>query len=86
MGDAELLPAGPFEVAVSVRADHAINDVASALVAAGLEDPEVLTDAGVITGTVGGPGIFASVREVAGVEAAEVSRTIQLPPPDEPIQ
>ncbi len=46
----------------------------------------VLAEAGVVTGGVPHAEAFHALKGVAGVEAAEVSRDIQLPPPDEPVQ
>ncbi|MFN2466896.1 MAG: hypothetical protein ABR521_02010 [Gaiellaceae bacterium] len=87
MTDAEL-PDGPFEVVVSVDEQHrdALHDVASKLQDAGLEGAVVLAEAGVVTGGVPHAEAFQALKGVAGVEAAEVSRDIQLPPPDDPVQ
>jgi hypothetical protein len=82
------LPDGPFEVVVSVDEQHrdAVQDVASRLQDAGLEGAVVLAEAGVVTGGVPHAEAFHALKGVAGVEAAEVSREIQLPPLDAPVQ
>jgi len=82
------LPDGSFEVVVSVDEEHrdAVQDVASRLQDAGLEGAVVLAEAGVVTGGVAHAEAFHALKGVAGVEAAEISRDIQLPPPDEPVQ
>jgi len=50
---------------------------------AGLRDGQVLPAAGVITGTAH-PDTLHELSQVRGIRAAEVDRTIQLPPPDQP--
>jgi hypothetical protein len=61
------------------------DDVVSAAARAGLVVEEKMRDAGVVAGSVE-PKRMAALREVTGVEAVERERTIQLPPPDSPVQ
>lgn len=77
--------AGPDErVGVLLSVDPArVDDVLRASVAAGLEDAEPLTAAGVVTGRIS-PGAVASLRSLPGVEAVEVERTLRGPPPGAP--
>jgi hypothetical protein len=76
------------EVIVSVAPGEGarIGDVADALVTMGLQDPQVLEAAGVITGTMPDAADLAPLLGVAGVEAVEESRTIDIGPPDAPVQ
>lgn len=78
-------PGTPVAVNVLVAEGHlaAIEGVAAALAAAGLRGGAVLGGAGVITGTTDDP---ARLEAVAGVDAVEIDRAIQLPPPDAPVQ
>lgn len=74
-------------VLVSV-ADEALADmsvVVDALRHAGLSVTEVLPSVGVVTGTVDSDRM-PSLSAVPGVLAVEPDRTIQLPPPDSPVQ
>ena len=50
---------------------------------AGLRGAQVLESIGVITGTAA-PDAMEPLSRIPGVRAAEVERTIQLPPPDQP--
>jgi hypothetical protein len=50
---------------------------------AGLRDAQVLKSIGVITGTAA-PDAMEPLSRIPGVRAAEVERTIRLPPPDQP--
>jgi hypothetical protein len=50
---------------------------------AGLRGAQVLESIGVITGTAA-PDAVEPLSRLPGVRAAEVERTIQLPPPDQP--
>ena len=50
---------------------------------AGLRGAQVLESIGVITGTAA-PDAVEPLSRLRGVSAAEVERTIQLPPPDQP--
>ncbi len=50
---------------------------------AGLRGAQVLESIGVITGTAA-PDAVEPLSRLRGVRAAEVERTIQLPPPDQP--
>ncbi len=78
----------PVEVKVLVDDDHLpkIDEVASALSQAGLSVGQTLRSTGVITGSVSDTGKTDALRQVAGVVGVEVSREIQLPPPDAPVQ
>jgi hypothetical protein len=73
------------DVVISVEPGHLarIGEVAGALRAAGLRDAQVLEAAGVITGRADD---VAALRAVAGVAAVEVSRGIDIGPPDAPVQ
>ncbi len=73
-------------VSVAVERVDAIDEVASALVAAGLEDLQVLQATGVITGCVHDRRVIADMRAIGGVEGVETAGTFQLPPPDEDLQ
>jgi uncharacterized protein YgbK (DUF1537 family) len=88
MPEEDLPTTEPLEVLVNVSADHltGIQELASALEAAGLEQSQVLGAAGVVTGRVADRRALAAVRSVEGVEAVEVSRTVQLPPPEADLQ
>jgi hypothetical protein len=79
---------GPVEVTVLVESDHleTIDDVVGALARAGLEISDTLASAGVITGRLNDPRSINALEGIEGVASVEVARTIQLPPPDEPIQ
>jgi hypothetical protein len=61
------------------------DDVVTAAASAGLVVEEEMREAGVVAGSVESKQM-AALREVAGVEAVERERTIQLPPPDSPVQ
>ena len=61
------------------------DDVVRAAASVGLDVDEEMREAGVVAGTVKRKNMSA-LREVAGVEAMERERTIQLPPPDSPVQ
>jgi hypothetical protein len=50
---------------------------------AGLRGAQVLESSGVITGTAA-PDAVEPLSRLPGVRAAEVERTIRLPPPDQP--
>jgi hypothetical protein len=78
----------PLEVLVSVSADHltGIQELASALEAAGLQESKVLGAARVVTGRVADRRALAAVRDVQGVQDVEISRTVQLPPPEADLQ
>jgi hypothetical protein len=88
MPNEDLPTSEPMEVLVSVSADHltGIRELASALRDAGLEEPQVLGEAGVVTGRVADRRALAAVRSVEGVQGVEVSRTVQLPPPEADLQ
>jgi hypothetical protein len=60
-----------------------IGDVAGALRAAGLRDEQILEAVGVITGKADD---VEPLRQVPGVGTVEVSRTIDIGPPDAPVQ
>jgi hypothetical protein len=88
MPDEDLPTSEPMEVLVSVSADHltGIQELASVLRDAGLEESQVLGDVGVVTGRVADRRALAAVRSVEGVQDVEISRTVQLPPPDADVQ
>jgi hypothetical protein len=46
----------------------------------------VLGAAGVVTGRVADRRALAAVRDVQGVQDVEISRTVQLPPPEADLQ
>ena len=50
---------------------------------AGLRGAQVLESIGIITGTAA-PDAVGPLSRLRGVRTAEVERTIQLPPPDQP--
>jgi hypothetical protein len=76
------------DVNVLVDDEHrsGIDDVAAELSRAGLRVGKTLPGTGVITGSVADAGVTEALRGVAGVAAVEVNRTVQLPPPDAPVQ
>jgi hypothetical protein len=61
------------------------DDVVRAAASVGLDVDEEMREAGVVAGKVKRKNMSA-LREVAGVEAMERERTIQLPPPDSAVQ
>jgi len=77
---------GDERVAVVVSvAPEQVDDVLAASSGAGLEDAEPLSAIGVITGRIH-PSRMAALHHLAGVQAVEVERRVQLPPPDAPVQ
>ncbi|HEV2769046.1 MAG TPA: hypothetical protein VGV40_02525 [Solirubrobacteraceae bacterium] len=72
---------------VSVRDEYvdALDDVVERLGSAGMEVEEVLPALGAVTGSVQASQLTA-LSDVEGVSDVEPARTIQLPPPDSPIQ
>ena len=80
--------AGGAEVSVLVDDEHlaTIDEVASALSRAGLRVGQTLRSTGVVTGSVAAKALIDDLREVDGVVGVEVTREIQLPPPDAPVQ
>ncbi|HET8757321.1 MAG TPA: hypothetical protein VFM58_14985 [Solirubrobacteraceae bacterium] len=74
-----------MEVVITLEPGHVadIGEVAGALRAAGLRDAQILEAAGVITGHADDP---EPLRLVPGVGTVEVSRTIDIGPPDAPVQ
>ena len=71
-------------VVLSVDPDH-FDEVVAAASRAGLAVEQEMREAGVVAGSVEAKRVSA-LREVDGVEAVERERTIQLPPPDAPVQ
>lgn len=63
-----------------------IDAVAKTLEGAGLRVSGVMETVGVITGTADDPDQLHALEQLDGVDAVEVTRKIQLPPPDSPIQ
>jgi hypothetical protein len=59
--------------------------VADDLRAAGLDVTQVMTEIGVVTGSVDRARLN-DLAAVSGVAAVEQSREVRLPPPDEPVQ
>lgn len=78
----------PVEVNVLVNGEHlsSIDAVAKALESAGLRVSAVMGTVGVITGTTDDPDQLGTLEQLDGVDSVEVTRKIQLPPPDSPIQ
>lgn len=78
----------PVEVSVLVNGEHlsSIDAVAKALESAGLRVSAVMGTVGVITGTTDDPDQLGTLEQLDGVDSVEVTRKIQLPPPDSPIQ
>ncbi|HWM06513.1 MAG TPA: hypothetical protein VNP92_29590 [Actinophytocola sp.] len=72
-----------ISIADEARADMPI--VVDALRRAGLTVNQVLDAIGVVTGSADSD-VIASLSAVPGVSHVEPERTIQLPPPDSPIQ
>ncbi|SFN34201.1 hypothetical protein SAMN05216207_101313 [Pseudonocardia ammonioxydans] len=70
---------------VSVADGHGIDDVATALDAAGLQVEKVLRGVGVIVGSCD-ESRRAALAEVAGVGAVEPDREVRLPPPGSDVQ
>ncbi len=81
-------PTGPVEVTVLVEDDRVatMDEVVAALARAGLNVTETLESVGAVSGSVDDPGSVDALREVDGVASVEISRTFQLPHPDEPVQ
>ncbi|MCP9489400.1 MAG: hypothetical protein MSC31_05940 [Solirubrobacteraceae bacterium MAG38_C4-C5] len=79
---------GPVEVSVLVSGEHlsSIDAVAKALESAGLRVSGVMGTVGVITGATDDPDQLGALEQLDGVDSVEVTRKIQLPPPDSPIQ
>lgn len=77
----------PVEVVITIAEQHrsSIDAVAGRLKAAGLKNPQTLKSAGLITGTASAKK-FSQLRGVNGVEAVEAAGTVQLAPPNSPIQ
>ena len=75
------------EVAILVDDAHLkqVDDVVEGLKAAGLNVKTVLREVGSITGEIT-EDQMTSLRDVPGVGHVEVSRRVQLPPPDSPVQ
>ena len=79
-------PAAPDRVAVVLSVDpERLDDVLAASSGAGLEDAQPLAAVGVITGRIH-PDRVARLEALDGVQAVEVERRFQLPPPDAPVQ
>jgi hypothetical protein len=76
------------EVSITVDEGHleALDDVAERLSAAGLRLGRTLPALGAIIGTLDDPRRLEDLKAVQGVQAAELSRAIDLPPPDTPVQ
>jgi hypothetical protein len=74
-------------VTVTVAGSHAgaLEDVAEALRAAGLEVEQVLGALGVITGSAE-ESALASIEALPGVASVEEQTTFQLAPPDADVQ
>lgn len=70
---------------VSVADGHGIDDVATALGAAGLRVEKVLRGVGVIVGSCD-ESRRAALAEVTGVDAVEPDRQVRLPPPGSDIR
>lgn len=81
-------PRGRVEVNVLVDDERLpkIDDVASALSDAGLRVGQTLRSTGVITGALDDESAIDGLRQVTGVVGVDVTRRIQLPPPDAPVQ
>lgn len=88
MNHPERPEAASVEVSVLVDSEHlaAIDGVAGALERAGLRVGEVMGTVGVITGTADDAARFPAFEALEGVEAVEIGRKVQLPPPDSPVQ
>ena len=85
--DPEIVPEDSVGVVVSVAADSTsrIHELASELSAQGLIVERVLESLGTITGRIQ-PARIVEMEKVEGVSAVERELTIQLPPPDSPVQ
>ena len=85
--DPENIPEDAVGVVVSVAADSIsrIHELASELSAQGLDVERVLESLGTITGRIQ-PARIVAMEDVEGVSSVERELTIQLPPPDSPIQ
>ena len=79
---------GRIEVSVVVDGDHlaSIDQVAAALEGAGLRVSEVMGGIGIITGTAADQEKVVGLQDLEGVEAVEVARSFQLPPPESDLQ
>jgi hypothetical protein len=77
----------PVSVVVSVSQDQAeaIEGIAERLSASGMRVTNVLKGVGTVTGQISRSKI-ADIERLDGVSAVEEERTVQLPPPDSPVQ
>lgn len=77
----------PVSVVVSVSDDQAesIDGVAERLSASGMRVTNVLKGLGTVTGEIARAKI-ADIERLDGVSSVELERTVQLPPPDSPVQ
>ncbi|MCW2531879.1 MAG: uncharacterized protein JWP62_1449 [Blastococcus sp.] len=73
------------QLSVTVDDEHAIEEVAAALRARGMEVAQVLDGIGVITGSAPDE-VRADLAGVEGVASVDEQLTHQLPPPDAPVQ
>lgn len=75
------------EVIVSVDDRHLdqLEEIARELAQLGMTDQRRLDSLGVIIGVVD-PERLDAIEAIPGVEDVELSRVVQLPPPDSPVQ
>jgi hypothetical protein len=77
-----------IDVTILVADDRVgtIDDVAAALRDVGLRRGVALPATGVITGSVEDDAAVGRLASVPGVESVELAESMQIPPPDEPVQ
>jgi len=73
------------EIIVTLKPGADAEKARRELEAKGLKSPQVLEAIGVVTGDAD-DAAAESLRGVEGVHAVEKGQTVQLPPPDSPIQ
>ena len=73
------------QLSVTVDDGHAIEEVAAALRARGMEVAQVLDGIGVITGSAP-DDVRHTLAAVEGVASVDEALTHRLPPPDAPVQ
>lgn len=75
----------PIIVTVTDDALNKIDDVAAQLTAKGMKVDKVMSAVGVISGSVASTKM-SDLKKVKGVMSVEEEVTVELPPPDSPVQ
>lgn len=76
-----------IEIVVSVDDENLgrLDEIAAALERVGVKVEHRMPSLGTISG-IADAAVIEGIRAVAGVEAVEVARTFELPPPDSDVQ